>query len=426
MRANSNRIVVQWRKAAVASFAGMVLALAFAAGPAAAQVADPHIASVTYGGTGCPQGSVGSSFSNERTSFTLIFDSFVAYTGPAVPITEGRKSCQLDSNITTSEPTTRLLRLDYRGYVSVPAGTSAETRSVPYFGGEEVPGATATARATGPAARDYLLRQEICVVLGEAGTHVVNLAAQARLLGPSTSQSQVTIDSIYGELLDEPCGIEVTVTGVTDGETYLYQGAPRPGCKTTDNGGGISAVATLSTTGTAPGVITATCSGAVTAAGVVALPVSATYTVVCSLTDQYGGTISTKLNSRLVSTSQVMAHATFHPETCELTALEIVPVDPAAPGTLALDTATGWKAAMKTAVQNWTFKKSAQSLPSGSIVINGQPRPLDLTSSLQAKLTNGTNNLYFKAIGSAPNGVGMAKSGFEITTTGLGLEPLLN
>jgi hypothetical protein len=48
-----------------------------------AQLARPdpsqvYFRGITYGGSGCPQGSVGVSFSGDRTTFTAIFDSFVA------------------------------------------------------------------------------------------------------------------------------------------------------------------------------------------------------------------------------------------------------------------------------------------------------------------------------------------------------------
>jgi len=36
---------------------------------------------VTYGGSGCPQGTVGSIISEDGTTMTLIFDSYVASMG---------------------------------------------------------------------------------------------------------------------------------------------------------------------------------------------------------------------------------------------------------------------------------------------------------------------------------------------------------
>src|SRR5690606_5732798 len=114
-----------------------ILALAFAAlafaAPADRVILDDdqsqpnprevYVHSISYGGSGCPQGSVGSSFSNDRKSFTLIFDSFVAYSGAGVPITEARKNCQLNINLRLPNGFSySVASFDYRGYVSLPRG----------------------------------------------------------------------------------------------------------------------------------------------------------------------------------------------------------------------------------------------------------------------------------------------------------------
>jgi hypothetical protein len=67
-----------------------------AAGPNPSQV---YVQSISYGGSGCPQGTVGQSISDDRTTFTLIYDQYIASTGPGVPITESRKNCQLNVNL---------------------------------------------------------------------------------------------------------------------------------------------------------------------------------------------------------------------------------------------------------------------------------------------------------------------------------------
>jgi len=53
---------------------------------------NPYIQSISYGGSGCPQGTIGHSFANDRLSFTLIFDQFIAYQGPNVPAANKRRS----------------------------------------------------------------------------------------------------------------------------------------------------------------------------------------------------------------------------------------------------------------------------------------------------------------------------------------------
>lgn len=157
----------------------------------------PYVNSVVYGGTGCPQGSVGSSFSNDRQSATLIFDVFVASTGPGVPVTEARKNCQLNLNV-YSPPghSFATFTVDARGYVSAPEAVGGEQKATFYYGGET--GAQADAETfDGPTSRDYLARTLVVVeVIQPAGrVRPLNVNSQVRLLGPAGTEAQITLDS---------------------------------------------------------------------------------------------------------------------------------------------------------------------------------------------------------------------------------------
>ncbi|KAJ3345298.1 hypothetical protein HDU91_007394, partial [Kappamyces sp. JEL0680] len=55
-----------------------------------------YVNGITYGGSGCPAGSVATAFSADRTIFTMIYDSFIASSGTGVPVTESRKNCQVN------------------------------------------------------------------------------------------------------------------------------------------------------------------------------------------------------------------------------------------------------------------------------------------------------------------------------------------
>lgn len=95
-----------------------------------------HINGVTYGGTGCPQGTVGVAISEDRTTMTLIFDSYVASIGPGIAVTENRKNCQL--NIDLLYPTGfqySVFSADYRGYAALDKGITGTIKSTYYFSG---------------------------------------------------------------------------------------------------------------------------------------------------------------------------------------------------------------------------------------------------------------------------------------------------
>ncbi|HYD49944.1 MAG TPA: DUF4360 domain-containing protein [Terriglobales bacterium] len=163
-----------------------------------------YIQSINYGGTGCPSGSVGTSFSNDRSSFTLIFDQFVASSGPSVPLTESRKICLLFINLRIPQGWSySVSTLDFRGYVSLPKGVTAEQKSTYYFEGEPRPG-SASSRFSGPVAKDYLTRDQLGLNtlqwFGCGGARPLIVSAQVELFKTDGRTAQITVDSTDGKL----------------------------------------------------------------------------------------------------------------------------------------------------------------------------------------------------------------------------------
>jgi hypothetical protein len=96
------------------------------------------IRGVTYGGTGCPQGTVSNQISSDRTIMTLIFDAYIASFGPDVKATENRKNCQI--NVDIQYPggfQYSILSADYRGYAAIQKGVTGTLKSTYYFSGSQ-------------------------------------------------------------------------------------------------------------------------------------------------------------------------------------------------------------------------------------------------------------------------------------------------
>lgn len=171
---------------------------------ATAQAPNPDqiwVKSITYGGTGCPQGSVATSLSNDRTSFTVIFDSFVASTGTGIPITESLKSCQLNVNLNVpSGWAFSVAKFVSRGYVQLGASSSATTQTTLYFGDYVQ---SASVEFGGPIAKDYLSATEtppFNLSQSECGGEVpIQIHALVSITGPASNSSQITTDSIDGK-----------------------------------------------------------------------------------------------------------------------------------------------------------------------------------------------------------------------------------
>ncbi|KAF1813109.1 hypothetical protein P152DRAFT_414782 [Eremomyces bilateralis CBS 781.70] len=114
-----------------------------------------RIRSITYGGNGCPQGSLDWQLSDDQGIIPLIFDDFVAYTGGDAPTTERRKFCQL--NIALDIPagySFSIWQTGYLGYVALDPGTTGTLSTLYYFSGEQNQNEHKTV-FRGPLNKDY-------------------------------------------------------------------------------------------------------------------------------------------------------------------------------------------------------------------------------------------------------------------------------
>jgi hypothetical protein len=171
-----------------------------AAGP---NPADVYVQSISYGGTGCPQGSVGQSISDDRSVFTLIFDSYIASSGPSIPITESRKACQLNINLHIPQGwAVAIGNATYRGYAQLPAGVTGNQTALYHFSGSTQE-ASARTPLVGPLAKDYTLSDTLpLTTLVWSGCNVVvpfNVNTAVQLTGPTNVLAQMTTDSIDGK-----------------------------------------------------------------------------------------------------------------------------------------------------------------------------------------------------------------------------------
>ncbi|KAF2157344.1 hypothetical protein K461DRAFT_219803, partial [Myriangium duriaei CBS 260.36] len=156
---------------------------------------------VTYGGTGCPAGTVASVISDDRTTMTLIFDQYVASIGTGVSVVENRKNCQL--NVKIHYPPGfqfSLFSADYRGYAGLDKGVTGVQKSTYYFSGQTQQCSTET-DFKGPMSQDYLTHDvatSTSVVWSPCGAEgLLNINSQVRLTSTVPGASgQLTTDSV--------------------------------------------------------------------------------------------------------------------------------------------------------------------------------------------------------------------------------------
>lgn len=77
----------------------------------------------SYSGTGCPQGSVSATLSPNGTSLSLLFDAYVTEAGGTTGQLRTAKNCQINIPFTVPPGyAVQVVKMDYRGFVSVPNG----------------------------------------------------------------------------------------------------------------------------------------------------------------------------------------------------------------------------------------------------------------------------------------------------------------
>ncbi|MEG3633640.1 DUF4360 domain-containing protein [Micromonospora palythoicola] len=91
---------------------------------------------VAMAGSGCRPGTADVAVSPDNTAFTTIYSDYLVQAGPGIPVTDGRRNCQL--NVLVHAPagyTFAIVKVDYRGYGLLNPGAVASARANYYFQG---------------------------------------------------------------------------------------------------------------------------------------------------------------------------------------------------------------------------------------------------------------------------------------------------
>jgi hypothetical protein len=192
------------KKIILTAMATIISALALGTSASAASSSLPPYARlrhISFAGTGCPAGSVAGLFDADVTAFRVYFDDFVAQTGPGLPMSEKRKNCQLSIDFDIPAGWSfSVASMEYRGFVDLDAGVTAQQTSTYYF-----QGAAQTARLSttinGPIARSYDIKDTLAIegqVWSPCGLNRA-LNVNAQVLVNSTSSRRegiITLDRL--------------------------------------------------------------------------------------------------------------------------------------------------------------------------------------------------------------------------------------
>lgn len=189
----------------LARLAGTLLMLAGASQALADQPGYAHVRSISYAGSGCPAHSVAQNVSPDLRAFTLLFDDFVAEVGPGIPLSQGRKNCQILVDLDfPSGWSFSILDVDYRGYANLDSGVTGLQQSAYYFTGQGNTGRLSTT-FSGPLSRDYQVRDTLglsATVWSPCGAQrALNINTQVRLTTNNRNKRGIlTTDSIDAQI----------------------------------------------------------------------------------------------------------------------------------------------------------------------------------------------------------------------------------
>jgi hypothetical protein len=100
---------------------------------------DISLGTPAYGGNGCPGGSASVTLSPDSKSLSIIFDKFIVEAGKANRNLE-RKSCNVAIPVHVPQGySISIVDVDYRGYVSLPAGAQARLTAEYFLAGSVGP-----------------------------------------------------------------------------------------------------------------------------------------------------------------------------------------------------------------------------------------------------------------------------------------------
>lgn len=98
---------------------------------------DIEIENIIYNGSGCPFGTVAENVSPDKQAFTITFSDFIAEAGPGLPLSSGRRNCQLTIDLTIPQGWQfSISSFDYRGFAFLDLGVHARYTTNYYFQAE--------------------------------------------------------------------------------------------------------------------------------------------------------------------------------------------------------------------------------------------------------------------------------------------------
>ncbi len=156
-----------------------------------------RIGEVHYGGNGCPNGSASVVLTDDRRTISILFDQFKAEAGNTTGKRVDRANCNLRIPMQVDPGyAVALIKVDYRGFSSIPVGGSATFDADYIFAGAR--GSKHNKKVNGPVSDEFLVSNQIQAqawsACGKSIMFGINATATATT-NSSMEQAMMIVDS---------------------------------------------------------------------------------------------------------------------------------------------------------------------------------------------------------------------------------------
>jgi hypothetical protein len=152
-----------------------------------------------FGGNGCPAGTVSSAITDDGSAISILFDEYIAEAGRTTGRRLDRKACNVSIPVNVPQGiSVAVIKVDYRGFNSLPAGSTSQFNVEYFFAGSQGPRYTENFR--GPLEDDYLITNNLvasALVWSPCGQQVI-LRANSSMRATANNrmdQTLATVDS---------------------------------------------------------------------------------------------------------------------------------------------------------------------------------------------------------------------------------------
>lgn len=156
-----------------------------------------HLGQPGYGGNGCPAGTASAILSPDEQELSVLFDQYLAEAGGITGKNIDRKSCNLTIPVVVPQGySVAVFKVDYRGYLAIPAGGRAQFDAEYFWAGTKGPKVSRS--ASGPYNDIFTITDNLLAttIVWSACGDSLNLRINSSMMAQTNPKKQQVIAQV--------------------------------------------------------------------------------------------------------------------------------------------------------------------------------------------------------------------------------------